>query len=138
MYQLLLTVTKSLLISIREDPKQPCLIKVLTLLMIYFKCILLEKFSADSSNCDFIATLFRNLAIDHSSYQEAYDKLLFQYKKSVLQILDIMIVNAATKLEQPVMEWVFAVPLIHLLTEQYKPFEVLHSLSWDFNKSAHL
>ena len=138
MYQLLLTATKSLHISITEDSKQPCLIKVLTLLIIYFKCILLDKFSSDGSNRDFIATLFRNLAIDHLSYQEAYDKLLFQYKKSVLQILDIMIVNATTKFEQPVMEWVFALPLIHLLTEQYKPSEVLQSLSWDFNKSAHL
>ena len=138
MYRLLLTATESLHISITEDPKQPCLIKVLTLLMIYFKCILLDKFSSDSSNHDFIATLFRNLAIDHSSYQEAYDKLLFKYKKSVLQILDIMIVNATTKFEQPVMEWVFAVPLIHLLTEQYNPSEGLQSLSWDFNKSAHL
>ena len=138
MYQLLLVVAKSLHTSITEDPKQPSLITVLTLLMIYYKCMLLEKFSAGGGNHDIIVTLFQSLTIDYSSYQEACDKLLIHYKKSVLQILDIMIFNAITKFKQPIAEWIFAVPLIHFLSEQCKPFEVLHTISWDFNKSAHL
>ena len=138
MYQQLLAATKSLHSSITEDPKQPCLIRVLTLLMMYFKCMLLDKFSANGSNRDFIVTLFRSLTIEYSSYQEACDKLFIHYKKSVLDILDIMIGNAITTFEQPITEWIFAVPLIHLLSEQCKPFEVLHSISWDFSKSAHL
>ena len=137
MYQLLLTTAKSLHSSITEDPNQPCLIRVLTLLMMYFKCMLLGKFSADGSNRNFIVTLFRSLTIDHSSYQEACNKLFIYYQKSVLDILHIMIGNAITKFKQPITEWIFAVPLIHLLSEQCKPFEALHSISWDFSKSAH-
>ena len=138
MYQLLLTATKSLHSSITEDPKQPCLIRVLTLLIMYFKRMLLDKFSADSRNRDFIVTLFRSLTIDHSSYQKACDKILNHYQKYVLQILDIMIGNAITKFEQPIAEWIFAVPLIHFLSNQSEPCGVLHSIPWDFSKLNHL
>ena len=137
MYQLLLTVTKSLHISITKDPKQSCLIKVFTLLMMYFKCMLLDKFSADNSNRDFIVTLFRSLTIDHSSYQKSCDQILNHYQKSVLQILDTMIGNAITKFKQPIAEWIFAVPLIHFLSNQSKPFGVLHLIPWDFSELTH-
>ena len=137
MYQLLLSVTKSLFINITGDPNQSYLIKVLILLLIYFKCTLLDRFSADISNRDLIITLIRNLAIDDSTYREACNRLCIHDKESVLQILDIMIVNT-TKFEPPITEWIFAVPLMHLLSEQCEPFEVLQSISWNFSKSANL
>ena len=135
MYQLLLTATKSLHTAIKDDPHQSYLIKVLTLLMIYFKCTLLNEFSSDISNRDFIVTLLQNLTINHSSYGEACNKLLFYYKDSVLQILDIVIENAI-RFTPLITEWIFAVPLIHLLSEKCKPFEVLPAIHWDVNKAS--
>ena len=137
MYQLLLFVTDSLFTNITSNPNQSYLIKMLTLLLIYFKCTLLDKFSANSGNHGLIITLLRNLAINGSSYQEACYKVFIHDKESVLQALDIMIVNV-TKLTPPVTEWIFAVPLMHLLSELCQPFGVLQSISWDFSKSVHL
>ena len=104
--------------------------------MLYLKCTLLDRFSADIGNCDLIISLLRNLVIDHSTYQ-ACNRLFNHDKESVLEILDIVILNA-TKFTPPVTEWIFAVPLMHLLSEQYQPFRDLQSISWDFRKPVHL
>ena len=137
MYQLLLTVTQSLCSSITSDPNQAYLIKALIILLIFLKCTLLNRFSADIHNRYLIITLLRNLAIDGSTYREACNRLFIHDKESILQVLNIMIVNV-TQFMPPVTEWIFAVPLMHLLSEQCEPFEVLQSISWDFSKSARL
>ena len=134
MYQLLVNVTSTLCVNITSNSNQSYLIKVLVLLIIYFNCGLLDRFSSDINNQQFVVTLLQNLSIDSLTYQEAYDNILVYYKQHVLQLLDTLLVNT----NKFVSEWIFVVPIIHLLSEQYKPFDVLQSISWDFSKSVYL
>ena len=127
MYDSLLDVTRSLVTErINVNPNATCFIEVLILLMIYYKCSLLTRFCSDKSNQYWLRNLLGHLVIDESYFQEGNQKFLLNYKKSVVDILTI----AIDKCSPHISEWIFAVPLMHFITEQCQPYEELESIIW--------
>ena len=133
MYEFLTSSASSLVKTMATHPRFCGLVKVLVLLMIFYKCEMLNKFSSTKSNCYNISNLLKNLAVrDESSYQLINTNLLDHYHKSIMDILEKLIYNAA-KSNPPIIEWIFAVPLLHFMLKKCKPFEQLDGTSVDYD-----
>jgi len=91
---------------------------------------MLSDFCNDYVNESLLRSLLQNLAIDKSSYEEALEKIFHTYHQSIEDILQLLF-KAAGQKWTPLKEWIFAVPLMHLLTKQCHPFE---ELDWDFDQ----
>ena len=116
-----------------NHPRFCGLVKVLVLLIIFFKCELLNKFSSNKLNRYNISHLLQNLAVkDQSSYQLIVANFLNHYLKSIEEILDKLIGNAV-KFNPPIIEWIFAVPLLHFVLNKCTPFEQLEGTSWEYD-----
>jgi len=135
MYQYLRTITSSLMNKTTNWPDHSVLIKVLTLLMIYHKCELLSDFCSDQSNSAMIQKLLRNLVVDKLSYEAVYDKMLTTYPKPIEKILHLLL-KTANNYYPPMIEWTFAVPLLHFLTKQCNPHEELQTINWNSDKKV--
>jgi len=134
MYQYLGFVTRSLVTMITAWPDYSVFIRILILLMIYYKCKLLSDFCNDGANQSLLSSLLQNLVVDKSSYEEGVEKIFKFYRQPIEEILKILF-KAAVQNRTPLKEWIFAVPLMHLLTKQCCPFEDLQSVdSWDFDQ----
>jgi len=134
MYQHLGFVTRSLVAMITAWPDYSVFIKILILLMTYFNCKMLSTFCNDNANQSVLKSLLQNLVVDKSFYDEANEKIFSIYNQSIEEILQILF-RAAMLNQPPLKEWIFAVPLVHLLTKQCHPFEELQSvISWDFDQ----
>jgi len=134
MYQHLGFATQSLVTTITTWPDYSFFSRILILLMIYYKCKMLSTFCNDNANQSLLRSLLQYLAVDKSSYEEAHEKIFGFYNQSIEEILQILL-GAAALNRPPLKEWIFAVPLVHLLTKQCRPFEELQSvISWDFDK----
>ena len=110
-------------------PKSCFLVNDLVLLMIFYKCEMLSKFSSDTANHYTIRSLLQNLAIkNESSCQIVSSAFLTHYEESFGVILDILIDNAV-KFNPPITEWIFAVPLLHFVTKRCVPHQQLKGIS---------
>ena len=136
MYEFLTSRATSLVTTMANYPRFCGLVKVLVLLIIFYKCELLNKFSSVKQNRFNIVKLLQNLAVkDQPSYQLISTNFLSHYHKSVEDILKILIGNAV-KFSPPIIEWIFAVPLLHFVHKKCRPFEQLEGTSIDFDDSA--
>ena len=133
MYEFLTSMAASLVETIYAHPHSCFVAKILLLLMIFYKCEMITRFSSSQKNWYTTSSLLRNLAImDESSCQIFDADFVIRYTKSIGEILEIMIGNAV-KLNPPITEWIFAVPLLHFVTKNCKPYEQLEGISWDYN-----
>ena len=132
MYQCLRIVTQSLVTMITAWPDYSVFIRILILLMIYHKCKMLYDFCKDVANRALLSSMLQNLAVDKSSYEEAREKIFSTHHKSIEAILQILF-STASQRRIPIKEWIFAVPLIHFLTNQCHPFEELQSINREFD-----
>jgi len=128
MYAILLEVTRLFLSRIK--PGASLFIEVLILLMIYYKCNLLKKFCSNNYNHYFLGVLSRHLVIDESYSQQANQSFLTNYEKAIADILTIIIKECSPH----ILEWIFVVPLMHFITKQSRPYEILESIQ---DKSSH-
>lgn len=136
MYEFLTSSATSLVTAMATYPRFCGLVKVLVLLVIFYKCELLNKFSCVKQNRFNIVKLLQNLAVkDQPSYQLISTNFLSHYHKSVEDVLKILIGNAV-KFSPPIIEWIFAVPLLHFVQKKCRPFEQLEGTSIDFDDSA--
>ena len=135
MYQCLRIVTQSLVTMITAWPDYSVFIRILILLMIYYKCKMLSDFCNDGANQALLSSMLQNLVVDKPSYEEAHEKIFSTHHQSIEAILKILFRTAA-QYWAPLKEWIFAVPLIHLLTKQCHPFEELQSDSWDLDQKT--
>ena len=133
MYELLTSVATSLVKTMIAYPTSSYLVKVLVLLMIFYKCEMLDGFSTNKSNRATISYLLRYLAIKDDQVVKA--NFFIHYHVSFEKILNMLIPNAALKFNPPIIEWIFAVPLLHLTVKKCKPFDQLEGLSWELNES---
>jgi len=122
-------VTSSLVKTINEHTDTNFSNESLVLLLIYHKCKMLPKL-LESSNRPFMTVLLKSLVLDKSSYDS--NKILFSEFGSAIEKLFQAVIQSAI----PLSEYVYAVPIVHLVTEQCNPFETLQSTSWDFNEAT--
>ena len=128
-YARMRNVTSSLVKKINEHTDTNFSNESLVLLLIYHKCKMLSKF-LESSNRPFMTVLLKSLVLDKSSYDS--NKILFSEFGSAIEELFQVVIQSAI----PLSEYVYAVPIVHLVTEQCNPFETLQSTSWDFKEAT--
>ena len=134
MYELLTSAVSSLINTITVHPGSNFLLKIIVLLMIVFKCKMLSKFSSDITNRFTISFLLQNLIVkDDSTFRIISTEFFVHYQTSILELLDILIVNAVGKFQPPIGEWIYAVPLLHFVMKKCKPFEQLQGTTWDYD-----
>ena len=134
MYEFLISMA-SLLVKTHCHPSSCFLAKILVLLMSFYKCGMLARFSSNRTHWYTISSLLRNLAIkDQSSCQIVSADFVIHYAKSIGEILEALI-GSAIRFSPPITEWIFAVPLLHFVMKNCKPYEQLESISWDYNDS---
>ena len=133
MYEFLTSMAASLVKTMLTHTSSCFLAKILVLLMIFYKCEMLTRFSSSKTHCYTISNLLQNLAIkDELSCQIVSADFVIHYAKSIGEILDTLIGNAI-KFNPSITEWIFAVPLLHFVMKNCKPYEQLEGISWDYN-----
>ena len=129
MYEFLSSAAATLLTKIKDYPGFTILMKILVLLMIFFKCRMLSDFS--QTNHPVISCLLKNLAVkDESSLKIISTDFFIHYQKMIKDVLELLISNCV-KLKPPVAEWIFAVPMLHFVMQKCKPFEQLEEMTWN-------
>ena len=128
----LILATHSLTENIKKQPNKSFLRNILCLLIIYFKLNMLHDFCHRAEHSVLISTLLRNLAVDASSVLEADVKCFWngfgqQFQSSLLDFI-----NGTINFHATVSEWIFAIPLVHLLMRQHKS---LNSIEWNEDPS---
>ena len=124
--------TYSLANNIKSQPSKSYLRNILCLLVIYCKINMLQDFCQKAENATIISILLRNLAVDSSSVLETEVKN-FQincgqlFLRSILNFINV-IINSHPSLT----EWIFAIPMIHLLMGQHNN---LNTVGWNENPS---
>lgn len=137
MYKFFLFVANSLLQKIASHSADSGLVKILVLLMIVFKCNMLHRFSSNEDNRFIVKNMLKNLAItNYMSYQIVITTLPISYRPTIKAVLDQVIINAVNKFSPPLTEWIFAVPLVHFVTEKCKPNQRLEGIGWDFDEKS--
>ena len=135
MYEFLTSMAASLVKTILAHSSDCFLAKILVLLMIFYQCEMLTRFSSSKAHWSILCSFLRNLAIqDEPSCQILSADFVIHYAKSIGDILNKLIGNAI-KFSPPITEWIFAVPLLHFVMKNCKPYEQLEGISWDYNDS---
>ena len=138
MYEFLTSMTASLVKTMATHSSSCFLAKILVLLMSFYKCGMLVRFSSSRTHRYTISSLLQNLAIkDEVSCQIVSADFVIHYAKSIEEILEALI-GSAIKFNPPITEWIFAVPLLHFVMKNCKPYAHLEGISWDCNDSKKL
>ena len=138
MYQILTFFATSLHKTMTDNPRAYFLVKILALLLIFYKCRLLDSFCSRNLKVHrlTICGILQNLAVkDVSTFKIVESEFFINYQKSIGEVLDKLITNAV-KCSPPIAEWIFAVPMLHFMTKKCKPFEQLVGLSWNYADST--
>lgn len=131
MYEFLTSTSVSLMSTINASSNLTFLQKVLVLLVIFYKCKMLDHFS--QTNHPAIKCFLKNLGVNDGSCLST--EFFVHYQKSIAEVLRILISNSV-KLKPPTAEWIFAVPLLHFMMNKCKPYEQLKGMTWDHDNSA--
>lgn len=131
MCEQLTSAVESLINTITKHPKSNFLLKIIVLLVIFFKCRILANFSSDKANHFYLSFLLQNLVVkDESSFNIISAKFFVHYQTSILELLDILISNAV-KFKPTIPDWIYAVPLLHFVMKKCKPWDQLQGTTWD-------
>lgn len=127
MFDYLKDVTFAFVKRIKNNPHQNHSLEVLNLFLIYSKCNLLDSLCANTGHhC--LCVLLRSLCFDELSFKAVNSEILSHYKKDVANLL-WYVINAVTKLDSPLQEWIFAVPLFHYVSESPDTLQINFSES---------
>ena len=133
MYEFLTSTAASLANTIIDHPGSSFLVKSLVLLMIFYKCEMISKFVSGKNISSILGVLLKSLAVkDESTCQVISCDFVVHYTKSIVEILGKLI-SGAIKCIPPITEWIFAVPLLHFVQGNCKPYAQLEGISWDYN-----
>ena len=111
----LIQTTHLLTENIKKQPTKSYFKNILSLLLIYLKLNVVQDLSKDAMQT---STLLRNLAIDSLSLLETEVKVFsIAYGKLFLQSL-LKFLNGVISSQPTVIEWIFAIPIVHFLTGQ--------------------
>ena len=110
---------------------------VLCILIIYYKLGFLVEFCNNKENAYPMRCLLNKMIIDDSLFENSV-KPLWNCYANILPNSILTIIKGAISFSSPLTEWIFAIPLVHLLKEHCKPFDVLHSIEWEhIGESSH-
>ena len=131
MYEFLTSTAALLVKAIIAQPESSFLVKVLVLLMIFYECEMIARFSSSKTHSSTISNLLKNLAIkDECTCEVVAADFVIHYAKPIEEILEKLI-GSAVKCNPSITEWIFAVPLLHFVGKNCKPYERIEGLSWD-------
>ena len=120
---------KSLVENIEKSPTKPFLQNILSVLIIYYKMQMLIGFCNSDKNLNYMKHLLRNVAVDFSStYHTVVQVFWKEYKGLLLKAVTIFANSAASF---KLCEWIFAIPILHLLGGQSNPSQHLNTVGWD-------
>ena len=123
----LILATHSLTDNIQNKPTKSYFKNILCLLTIYSKLNMLQDFCRKAENASNIGILLRNLAISSSSVLEAEVKSFWNgYGESFQQLL-VKFINEIINFRPTMIEWIFAIPLVHLLMRKHND---LSNVGW--------
>ena len=129
-------VIKSLADNIEKSTKEPFLQNMLAMLIICSKLQMLDEVCNDSKHSFSLKVLLRNIAVDFSSSYHIVQLLQSQFGNVILKTITT-VVNCVTSYSTQFTEWIFAVPILHLLNESCEPFQCLDSIDWDHYSKCH-
>ena len=133
MYEFLTSTAALLVKTIFDHPGYSFLVKSLVLLIIFYKCEMITKFLSGKNISSILGVFLKSLAIkDKSTCQVISNNFVVHYTKSIEEIIGKLI-TSASKYNPPITEWIFAVPLLHFVKENCKPYVQLEGISWDYN-----
>ena len=122
-------VIKKLVENIEKSPEKSNLCNILSMLIIYSKMQMLVGFCYSTNNLNCLQHLLHNMAIDFSSnYHTTVQVLWKQYKDRLLKTVTTL-ANGAASLHS--FNWIFAIPILHLLGGHCKPSQHLSTVDWD-------
>ena len=125
----LFLVTKNLVENIEKSPNKSFLQNILSVLIIYFKMQMLTGFCNNNKNLNYLKHFLRNIAIDFSSTYHTVLQVLWKEDKELLLTTVTIIANSAASFN--LTEWIFAIPILHLLNGQCSPSQSLDTVDWD-------
>ena len=122
----LIEATHSLTRNIKAHPTKPYLKNILCLLMIYFKLNMLHDFCHKHEHTTLIGILLQNLAVNPSML-ETEVKIFWNGYGELFQNSLLGFVNEIIYYHQSLTEWIFAIPIIHLLIKKRNS---LNNVEW--------
>jgi len=130
-----LHVIKTLADNIEKCHKEPFLQNMLAVFIICFK---LQMFSevCNSSNHYSLKVLLHNIAVGFSSSYHIIQQLQRHFGDALSTVVTTFI-NYVTSYSTQFTEWIFAVPILHLLNKNCEPFQHLDSIDWDHYNKGH-
>ena len=136
MYEFLTSTAALLVKTIFDHPGSSFLVKSLVLLIIFYKCEMIAKFLSSKNISSILGVFLKSLAIkDKSTCQVISSNFVVHYTKSIGEIIGKLI-TSASKYNPPIAEWIFAVPLLHFVKENCKPYAQLEGIGWDYNDTS--
>ena len=128
----LIRATHSLTNNIKSQPTKSFLQNILCLIVIYFKTDMLSSFCRKADNATVIGVLLQNFVVNASSVLETEVKnfnINFGqlFLKSLLNFINFVIDSHSS-----LTEWIFAVPMIHVLMGQHN---TLINVEWNEDPS---
>ena len=128
----LLSATRSLTDNIKNQSATSYLKNILCLLIIHSKLNMLHVICRKSEHIDLARILLQNLAINSSSSFQNEVKIFWKaYGQSFLQTL-LNFINEIINSHSLVTEWIFAIPIVHILSEQHNN---LNTIGWNEDPS---
>ena len=128
----LIRTTHSLASNIKSQSAKCYLQNILCLLVIYFKAKMLHNFCQKVEQATVIRTLLRNLAV-HSPFLLETVVKSFQLNNGQLLLQSLLTcVNVVINSHPSLTEWIFAIPMIHLLMGKHNS---LNSVEWNEDPS---
>ena len=81
--------------------------------------------------------LLHMIIVDDSLFENSVRPLWIHYTNALPNSI-LTIIKGAINFPSALAEWIFAIPLVHFLEEQCKPFDKLHSIEWEYiGESSH-
>ena len=128
----LIFAAHSLMENIKKQPTKSYVKSILCILILYFKMDMLHDFCQKPEHAELTSILLRNLAIDSSSVFENEVKIFQNAYGQMFHLSFLNFINGAINSHPSLTEWIFAIPIVHFLTEQHNS---LNSVDWNENQS---
>lgn len=129
----LILATNSLTDNIQNQPTKSYFKNILCLLTIYFKLNMLDDFCRKAEHTTHIGILLRNLTVDSSSVLKAEVKSFWNNYGQTFQELLVNFINKVIHFHPTMIEWIFAVPLVHMLMRKHNN---LNNVEWKDDPSC--
>jgi len=128
-------VIQILVRNIQKYPKEPFLQNILAVLIISCKLNMLSEYCYERQHSNYLKVLLRNMSVDFSSLYQSTVSVLQEHFNDVLLDVIKTIIYGVTSYYTALPDWIFAVPILHLLNEKSESLQCLNKISWDHYKT---